>query len=117
MSERIFFNEEITQDIYKKTNGKCRFCHKNLVYSNRTKGKKGAWQIAHSNAISKGGSNNIRNLWAVCIAHNFKQGTELGAEYEKKFKYSNIRGQVKDFLTKNEFVIFDMLNEKRVTVS
>jgi len=117
MSERIYFDEEITLVIYNKTNGKCRYCHKNLVYSNRTKGKKGAWNIAHSIAIANGGSNNIRNLWAACFTHNNNQGTEPGTKFESKFKYPTIGGQVKDFLTKNEFVNFEMLNEKRVKVS
>ena len=55
--ERLF-------EIFEKTGGKCRHCGKQLAFDNYgSYNARGGWQVDHSVPKSKGGSENLRNLW------------------------------------------------------
>ena len=72
------------QDIFEKTDGYCRYCGKQLAWSNYGRvGERGAWEVEHSIPISRGGTNYFRNLWPACVDCNMEKGTRTGAEYSR----------------------------------
>jgi len=72
------------QDIFEKTDGYCRYCGKQLAWSNYGRvGERGAWEVEHSIPISRGGTNYFRNLWPACVDCNAEKGTLTGAEYSR----------------------------------
>ena len=50
-------------------------CRKKLAFTNYGRyGKKGAWEVDHSNPISKGGTDYFRNLVPACVECNRSKG-------------------------------------------
>jgi 5-methylcytosine-specific restriction endonuclease McrA len=62
--------------IYDRTSGKCHLCHKMLAYTNYGRfGARGAWEVEHSNARARGGTDSLVNLYAAHISCNRSKGT------------------------------------------
>lgn len=65
------YSEERLTQIYDYGGGECACCGKELTYSNYAKfGRRGAWEVDHRRPISRGGSENLRNLQPMCIPCN-----------------------------------------------
>jgi|SRR5437773_904984 len=80
MSRR--FNREDLEDIFEKTDGYCRYCNKQLAWSNYGRvGERGAWEVDHSVPRSRRGTDYYRNLWPACVSCNTEKGTLTGYEY------------------------------------
>ena len=82
--------KEKLQKIYTKTDGNCHICHGKLSFSNYgSHGERGAWEVEHSNPKSKGGTDNLNNLFAAHIRCN----REKGAQHTKtaRAKHGNTR--------------------------
>ncbi len=63
--------------IYDRTSGKCHICGKQLALTNYGLfGERGAWEVEHSNARARGGTDRLNNLYAACIACNRSKGAE-----------------------------------------
>ncbi len=61
--------------IYRRTDGRCHVCRKRLSLVNHGRaGRRGAWQIDHSHARAKGGSDHLNNLFPACISCNLDKG-------------------------------------------
>lgn len=61
--------------IYDRTEGKCHLCRKKLSFSNYgLLGRRGAWEVEHSNARATGGTDHSNNLYAACIECNRVKG-------------------------------------------
>lgn len=62
--------------IYYRTDGRCHICSKKLAFKNyaNSEGARGAWEVEHSKAKSKGGTDRLCNLYAACIPCNRKKG-------------------------------------------
>ena len=76
------YDSEFLGDIFEKTGGHCRYCGKQLAWSNYGRvGKHGAWEVDHSVPLSRGGTDYYRNLWPACVACNTDKGTLTGSEY------------------------------------
>jgi 5-methylcytosine-specific restriction endonuclease McrA len=61
--------------MYDRTSGYCHICHKKLAFKNYGLcGKRGAWEIEHSNPKANGGTNRLNNLYAACIPCNRSKG-------------------------------------------
>lgn len=61
--------------IYDRTSGKCHVCGKQLALTNYGLfGHKGAWEVEHSNARVRGGTDRLNNLYAACISCNRSKG-------------------------------------------
>lgn len=57
--------------IYDRTSGYCHLCHRKLAFTNYGEyGAKGAWEVEHSNARVRGGSNQLNNLYAAHVTCN-----------------------------------------------
>ena len=68
------YTKKQTRTIYDKNSGYCVHCGKKLAFTNYGKpGRKGAWEVDHSNPLSKGGTNYLRNLVPSCIPCNRKK--------------------------------------------
>lgn len=62
--------------IYNRTSGRCHICGKVLALKNNGLfGEKGAWEVEHSNARARGGTDRLNNLYAACISCNRSKGT------------------------------------------
>lgn len=62
--------------IYDRTDGCCHICSKKLAFKNyaNSEGARGSWEVEHSKAKSKGGTDRLYNLYAACIPCNRKKG-------------------------------------------
>lgn len=57
--------------IHDRTSGKCHVCCKQLAFKNYGRfGERGAWEVEHSVARVRGGSDRLSNLYAACISCN-----------------------------------------------
>ena len=71
------YNEEELIDIYYKNDGYCWWCGMKLALSNYGfLGEKAAWEVDHSNPISRGGTDYFRNLVPSCIGCNRLKGSD-----------------------------------------
>jgi len=69
------YTDEELSYVYDKNNGYCWHCRKKLAFTNYGRyGRKGAWEVDHSNPISKGGTDYFRNLVPACVECNRSKG-------------------------------------------
>lgn len=84
MSRRSYSEEE-RWEIFSKTDGYCYICGKKLVFKNRRKGMRGAWNIEHRYPYARGGTdgerNDFHNLWPACIGCNQDKSDLRPGEY------------------------------------
>jgi CRISPR/Cas system Type II protein with McrA/HNH and RuvC-like nuclease domain len=76
------FDPEDLEDIFEKTDGHCRYCGKQLAWSNYGRvGERAAWEVDHSIPISRDGTDHFSNLWPACVSCNTEKGTLTGSEF------------------------------------
>lgn len=76
MTRRRRYSEEDLGAIYDRTSGKCHVCHKKLAFNNYgLPGERAAWEVDHSRAVARGGSDHLNNLFAACVPCNRSKGT------------------------------------------
>ena len=69
------FTNDKLNDIFDRTSGQCHICHRRLSFKNYgALGKRGAWEVEHSNPRVKGGTNRLNNLFSACIFCNRSKG-------------------------------------------
>lgn len=69
------FNSEQLDRIYERSSGYCHICHKKLARRNYgSAGKRGAWEVEHSNPRAHGGTDRLNNLYPACIPCNRSKG-------------------------------------------
>jgi 5-methylcytosine-specific restriction endonuclease McrA len=78
-----YYSGDRLLEIFHKTNGNCACCRKLLVFGNYGErgGTRGRWEVAHGNPRANGGSDNLRNLWAMCFDCN----RQMGAVNHRRF--------------------------------
>ena len=77
------FPEDKLDKIYWKTSGKCRCCGKQLVREHYGKDNlDGAWEVDHAIPVSRGGTDNIENLWPMCPECNQRKGDQTWNEFK-----------------------------------
>jgi len=92
------YSIERLSEIFEKNNGLCRHCGKQLAFDNYGKyGTRGAWHVDHSVPISKGGTDNLRNLWALCIGCNLDKSDSNGSNFDDGFEARSTVGKVVEF--------------------
>lgn len=65
------FDDERLSRIFDRTDGRCHICGKRLAFRNYARPRsKGAWEVEHSIARARGGSDRLNNLYAACISCN-----------------------------------------------
>ena len=71
------------------------YCGKKLSFTNYANYDHGmAWEIDHSKAKAKGGTNYFRNLQPACIPCNRNKGTTSGTSYKRKFEPKTLGGKM-----------------------
>lgn len=69
-----FTNEQL-EVIFDKTCGQCHICRKRMCFSNYGQfGRRGAWEVEHSNPRANGGTHNLNNLYAAHMRCNRSKG-------------------------------------------
>ena len=69
-----YSNEQLNA-IFDRTDGYCHICGRKLCFSNYGQwGKRGAWEVEHSNPRCNGGSDRLCNLYAAHISCNREKG-------------------------------------------
>ena len=70
--------------IFDKTGGRCIHCRKKLGWSNYgIVGARGAWEVDHSKAVARGGTDYLRNLIPSCIPCNRAKGSQSSRQYNE----------------------------------
>lgn len=65
------YSDEELSYIYDKTGGYCWHCGKKLAWKNYGRpSERGAWEVDHSNPVSRGGTDYLQNLVPACIECN-----------------------------------------------
>ena len=62
------------EDIFRRAGGRCSICRQTLTLSGY--GKK--WNVDHLQPVSRGGTDDIRNLTVTCIRCNSNKGNNFG---------------------------------------
>ncbi len=89
-----YSNERLDQ-IFDKTNGFCRHCGIQLAFKNYgNRNARGGWEVDHSVPKSRGGSENLRNLWPTCWVCNSQKSTLQGSYYDQNFKPRSMGGKI-----------------------
>lgn len=89
------FSVEYLNEIFDFTEGYCYYCGKLLSWKNYGKvGKRGGWEIDHSNPKSRGGSDYLRNLVPACIPCNREKSDYKGSYYKKQYEPKTLGGQI-----------------------
>lgn len=83
------FSPPQLEKIFLRSSGYCHICHKKLQLNQYGQfGKRGAWEVEHSNPQAKGGTHRLNNLYPACIACNRAKGTKssrtVRAQHGKK---------------------------------
>lgn len=65
------YSDARLEEIFDYGRGDCACCGKQLAFSNYGSfGSRGAWEVDHRRPVSRGGSENLRNLQPMCISCN-----------------------------------------------
>lgn len=69
------FCDDDLNDFYDKTAGRCHVCRKKLAFTKYGLVRaRGAWEVDHSRARARGGTDLFRNLLPACIGCNRSKG-------------------------------------------
>ena len=78
------YDDETLAYIFNKSAGRCRYCTKQLSWSNYGKlFGRGAWEVDHSVPRSRGGTDYLRNLFAACIECNRNKSARTGQTFRR----------------------------------
>ena len=70
------FTDEQLSRIFERTDGRCHICHGKLYFGNYgVFGRRGAWEVEHSNPRCNGSSDRLGNLYAAHIVCNRQKGS------------------------------------------
>ena len=76
------YSNDLLNSIYDKTDGYCAYCGKKLAFVNYgIQGARANWEVDHDIPISRGGSNEFKNLVAACFNCNRSKGDLTGREF------------------------------------
>jgi hypothetical protein len=65
------YSDEVLSRIWDRTGGECHLCGGRLTFMNHGKlGRAGAWEVDHSRAHARGGTDHGNNLWPAHIPCN-----------------------------------------------
>src|SRR5436309_1341547 len=80
-------DDETLEYVFAKTGGYCRYCKKQLSFSNYGQtGRRGAWVVDHANPVSRGGTDYLRNLWPACVDCNLDKSDRTAQGYSRSLE-------------------------------
>lgn len=78
------YDDETLSYIYDKSDGYCHYCGKKLAWTNYgCPGARAAWEVDHGIPLSRGGTDYLRNLWAICVECNREKSSMTPSEYNR----------------------------------
>ena len=78
------YSDELLWIIFSKTVGRCAYCDKQLVFSNRGQlGAPGAWEVDHAQPVSRLGAHALPNLLPACVECNRSKSNKTPFEYAR----------------------------------
>lgn len=81
------YDEETLEYVFAKTGGHCRYCKKQLSFSNYGQAeRRGAWVVDHANPVSRGGTDYLRNLWPACVDCNQEKSDRTAQSYSRSLE-------------------------------
>jgi len=111
-SRKMPYSDEELSHIYERTDGHCHICRKKLSFINYgCFGSKGAWEVEHSNAKARGGTDYKRNLYPACIPCNRQKrdGTTRTARGQHGFKHAPLSKAKKREVRGNNAVLLGIV--------
>lgn len=67
------FSKDDVEQAFKKANGRCEICGKQLVFKNRGRGSgRGEWEAHHKHHKKSGGSDTLSNCKILCVDCHIK---------------------------------------------
>lgn len=82
------YDDDFLNDVYDRTDGRCHVCRKKLAFTNHGRvGARGAWEVDHSRARARGGSDFLGNYLPACIPCNRKKGARTNRSVRRPFGY------------------------------
>lgn len=65
------YTDQQLNGIFDRSGGDCHICGKRLTFKNYAQhGERAAWEVDHSNARARGGTDRLHNLYPACISCN-----------------------------------------------
>ena len=61
------FSEYVKIQAWKRANGRCEKCNKQLVWANHNEGERGAWEAHHKTSVAVGGQDVLSNCKILCL--------------------------------------------------
>jgi len=93
---RTYGPEELNE-IFEKDDGLCRHCRCELVLENYgSRHDEGGWEVDHSNPRANGGTDNMRNLHALCWECNVDKSSTNAKIFDDEFEKETLGGKVID---------------------
>lgn len=92
------FDNETLRRVFDRTDGHCHICRRKLAFSNYGQaGKRGAWEVDHSVARSKGGTDKLSNLYPAHVACNKSKNdrSSASARNEHGFRSAPLSARAK----------------------
>ena len=84
------YDAERLNAINDRTNGYCHICHKKVAFKNYAQpGARGAWEVDHSIARARGGTERLNNLFPACIPCN--RGKMIASSRSARAAYGETR--------------------------
>lgn len=81
------YTKDELKSIYSRCKGACDICDQPIVFQAYGRlDHPGGWQVDHSKAIARGGTNHPNNLVASHIRCNLKKGSRPRAEARSEFR-------------------------------
>ncbi len=69
------YSRQELREIYDRTSGYCHLCGQKVYFTNYAKpGRRGAWEVEHSNARARGGTERLNNKYPAHIDCNRDKG-------------------------------------------
>ena len=69
------YTSDQLENVFDRSSGHCHLCHKKLAFRNYALfGRRGAWEVEHSNPRANGGTDRPSNLYPACIPCNRSKG-------------------------------------------
>jgi 5-methylcytosine-specific restriction endonuclease McrA len=82
------YDRDRLRRIFDRTNGLCHVCRKALAWRNYGKNsERGAWEVEHSKARARGGTDHLTNLFAACIPCNRSKGSGSSRSARRQHGY------------------------------
>lgn len=83
------YSNDVLNYLYDKTAGRCHLCHRRLAFSSYgALGARRAWEVDHSNARARGGTDYLRNLLPACVPCNRSKQARSTRSARRAFGYS-----------------------------